>query len=137
MTLNLRRYIGGDEFTVAARDDFDDAFTKAGSRLPEGPAWTLHEDGRAVGVGGVYQLEGRLGEWEAWAYLADMTPRQWLKAALHAIAVLSYVKRAFHVERIFACAGAGPASERLLIRMGFTPTGQVGPFGPEFVMENA
>jgi hypothetical protein len=136
MTLALRIYLPGDEFTVAARDDFQDAFTKAGHRLPSGPTWTLHEAGHAVGLGGVDLIDGRDGEWEAWAYLSDMTPRQWVCAIAYAREVLAYVKRAFWVTRIHATAGNGEKGERVLTAMGFQATGLDNVFGSEFIMEN-
>ncbi|HET6972068.1 MAG TPA: hypothetical protein VFH92_13145 [Phenylobacterium sp.] len=77
--MRLRGYELGDEFRVPARADFARDFEAAGRTLPAGPKLTLVDDAGAVaGVAGFMNVGPR--QWCAWAFLADLAPRQWARA---------------------------------------------------------
>lgn len=115
--LSLKLYLPGDEKRVTARADFAKAYAREGSRLPDGPKWTLGDGGTVLGVGGLEPLGE--GNWGAWAYLADLTPRQWWWARMMAKAVIGYARRHFRVVCITARAADAPGAGRLLERLGF------------------
>ena len=119
--LAARTYVRRDERLFAARADFARDFAQEG-RLPDGPKWTLCDAAGVIGVGGIEALGD--GVWGAWAYLADLRPRQWLLAAELARAVLETVRRIHAPALIQAVAGDHPGAGRVLERVGFSPTAE-------------
>lgn len=115
--LALKLYRPGDERKVAARADFAADYAKAGKILPDGPKWTLLDGETVLGVGGVEPLGS--GCWGAWAYLADMSVRQWGFAALMARSVLAFVRQTFWASEIHAQSAAVAGAGRLLEKLGF------------------
>lgn len=113
--LQLRLYRPGDERQVDARADFKAAFEREGSALPEGPKWSLCAGLTILAVGGFDDMG--LGTWAGWAYAADLSPRQWLFAALCARACMDWMIRTEAAE--IQVIGHTPAARRLMARIGF------------------
>ena len=116
MRLTLRVYQDGDEAAVAARADFAEAFAAQG-RLPDGRKWTLVSAGRVVGVAGLEPLGD--GCWGAWAYLAELSPRQWVIAVYLARSVLVSMWAGLRARCIQAVPAEHPGAARVLAAMGF------------------
>jgi hypothetical protein len=120
----LAPYWPGEEARIAARADFAQWFAEHDRALPAGPKWTLHGDrGRILGVGGFCLVEGC--RWGAWAYMADLRPREWVVAARVAVRVLQWAKVLLPGQgdgrpvQICAVPAKFDAARRLLTSMGF------------------
>ena len=118
----IRAYWGGDELCVAARPDFAKDFAAAGGVLHEGPKWTLATVENVVrGVCGLSPLGD--GVWGAWAYLADLTPREWGQAVRVGRATLGHLFQAYDARQFQAVAAEHPGAARVLEALGFAPSG--------------
>jgi RimJ/RimL family protein N-acetyltransferase len=117
--MRLVPYSQGDEAHVKARADFCRDFREAGGRLPIGPKMTLKRpDGEIVGVCGFSRLAYR--QWGAWAYLAPLRPREWLKAVDFARVVCAWASALLEFNcQIFATPADAAAARRTLARIGF------------------
>lgn len=122
--LQLRPYRDRDETRVKARQDFAEAFAADGGVLPTGPKWTLLDGAAVLAVGGIEPLGGH--SWGAWAYAAELTPRQWAFGAMMAKAVLEWAWRRFDPTSIRALAEPVNGAGRLLERIGLKPSGEPG-----------
>lgn len=120
--LALKLYRPGDEHRINARTDFAADFAAAGKILPDGPKWTLSDGAVVLGVGGVEPL-GQ-GCWAAWAYLAEMTARQWGFGVMMARAVLAFVRQSFWVTEIHAEAALAEGADKVLEKIGFIACAQ-------------
>lgn len=118
----IRAYWGGDEQCVAARPDFAKDFAEAGGVLHEGPKWTLASvDNTVRGVCGLSPMGE--GVWAAWAYLADLTPREWAQAVRVGRHTLAHLFQVYDARRFQAVAAEHPGATRVLAALGFKPSG--------------
>lgn len=113
-----------DHTSVVPRADFAEQLALERGQFPTGLRWTLHQGGVArhhiLGVGGLEPLGNR--RWGAWAYLSDLTPRQWGFAAMAAARVLKWAWR--RGATIQAVPAPTPQAVRLLKRIGFADVGE-------------
>lgn len=116
----VRVYWQGDEACVAARADFAEAFAQAGA-LHEGSKWSLMRGEQVVGVAGLSPMGE--GCWAAWAYLADLSPREWGQVVRVGRASLAHLMKAFRASRFQAVAAEHPGAARVLVALGFKPSG--------------
>lgn len=126
--LILRAYVAGDIERFTPRSDF--AIEKAAVAWawkdgpPPGRSWTLWEMGRQIplrvlGVGGVFD-HGEDGQ--AWAILAELSPRQWYAAGQLAQQALDGVQRFGRRRRITATARTSiRGAVFMLEKLGFEP----------------
>lgn len=118
--MRLEGYEIGDVYDVDARADFWTDFAAAGFRLPEGVKMTLRDEtGAIVGVAGFTRL-AEPGQVGAWAYLADLSPRQWIKAARLARDLCRLLP--FWGWSIYATPADTDEAMRLLGFIGFRPS---------------
>ncbi|ODT88107.1 hypothetical protein [Phenylobacterium sp. SCN 70-31] len=120
--MRLRPYEAGDERRFTPRPDFAADLADAGGALHDGPRYTLiADDGVTVlGLGGLTPLE-REFSYGAWAYLGNLTPRQWVQAARLAAEVCGMATTCAGW-RIYAVPADTDAAQRLLASMGFRPS---------------
>lgn len=111
--VHIRPCEADDEHAFEARADF--VLQRGDDPIPAGFKVTLCDGARVLGVAGLEPLDG--GHLGAWAYLADLTPRQWLRAA----GLVPEVLRHFRVGgyRIQAVPFETAPACRLLERIGF------------------
>lgn len=122
--LHLRRALPDDPASVTPRADFAAQLAIEGGTFPTGLAWSVLRGGvgrwTVLGVGGLEQLGDR--RWGAWAYMSDMTPREWLFSARAAWFVLKWAWR--RGVTIQAVPAPTPQAVRLLRRIGFVGVGE-------------
>lgn len=123
--VSLTPWAYADELLVRPRPDFVDQVAHAYPFLPEGEKWTLRGERDVLGVAGLEDQGG--GQFALWAYLADLTPRQWAMAARLAWDVLLRVDRR-KVRRLRVVPTPSPehhdGAVRLLKRIGFVDVGE-------------
>lgn len=118
MATTLRGYQEGDEAAMTPRPDFAAAFEAEGRRLPAGPKWTMMSAaGRVLGIGGLEPLGDQT--WAAWAFMADLRPRDWLRVTTFARDILGHQRIAYRARKIQAVAAPVKGACRLLERIGF------------------
>lgn len=125
--LLLRHYRHGDEDAFTPRADFAAerrAVNWDWRSGPPGPTWTLLrwtslDDFEVMGVGGYVETLPR--SWEAWAWTAELSAREWAQAArLTGSTLRAMLREAPATTRIYAAARAAmPSAIRLLQRLGF------------------
>lgn len=125
LDLTLRRYRPGDEHFVTPRADFAAAYAGEG-RLPIGPKWTVERGDNVLAVGGFEPLGG--ASWCAWAYAADLAPREWVTAGRGARSAIDWLAGAMAPLEVWALAHAHPGADRLLRRIGFLPAEAPGEY---------
>lgn len=121
--MRLRQFDPADLGQFTPRADFRADYVDAGSRLPFGPKLTLTgDDGQVLGVAGFVSLEPHSRNLRgAWAYMADMRPREWLQAARKARTACAWAA-ALLGARIYATPADTDAARRLLAFVGFRPS---------------
>jgi hypothetical protein len=118
--LCLRPYIGGDERAVVARPDFAQQLAAEGGVIPEGPKWTLACGDAVLGIGGFEPMaEGMYG---AWAYLSDLSRREWLFGCWGAQAALDWLLDAERPVVVMVRAAHIHGADRVLEHIGFRRT---------------
>lgn len=124
--IHLCAYAPGDQDRFAPRADFGAEKQNCNHDWrygPPGPIWTARADKRVIGVAGLAWLGD--GEWQCWAWLADVDRRtivQLLRLAKQEIAATRTVA---YAKRFIAHARADfPAARACLEKIGFTVTGE-------------
>lgn len=121
--MRLRGYRLNDEAAVAARDDFQRDYVLSGWALPPGPKLSLagDTDDEVLGVAGFQRLGP--GQWGAWAYMAELSPRGWLKAARLARTVCHWAQTLLDEGcEVYATPADTEPAMRLLRYVGFRPS---------------
>jgi hypothetical protein len=122
--LRLKIALPHDPALVKPRADFARQFAQDGSVFPAGLTWSVLKGGAGrfavLGVGGLEPLGTR--RYGAWAYMSDLTPRQWMFAASAAWFVLKWSWR--RGATIQAVPAPTPQAVRLLKRIGFVDVGE-------------
>lgn len=123
-TLHVRPWRAGDELAFEPRADMmAEASAVAWSfprHGPPGPTWTLvrTRDGEVMGMGG--GVEEHRGDWQLWAWLAPIRPRDWPAAIDCAGVVVRALVRDWRARRMTAVARADfPGAQLVLQRLGF------------------
>ena len=120
--IRLRGYRIGEEFGVDARHDFWRDFRCKGWVLPVGPKLTLAgPDDAPLGVAGFQRVGDR--QWCAWAFLAELAPRDWLRAARKARTCVRWAAALLDGgAEIYAVPADTIEARRLLAWIGFRPS---------------
>lgn len=110
---------------------------------PPGRTWTLWEMGRVIsemrilGVGGLFtEMDG---QWEAWAVMSDLTPRQWYVAGQLAQQALDGAQTFNRAVQITATARTAIRGATFMLqKLGFQPDHKfIDPrIGPEVIYQH-
>lgn len=119
--MRLRRYELGDRVDATAA--FRAEYEASGCELPPGAKFSLvaRVDGREVvrGIAGFQTLGGiQLG---AWAYMADLSPKEWVRAARLARTACGWAT-ALGGKAVYATPHDTDEARRLLAYIGFRPS---------------
>ncbi len=123
--IDLRAYRRGDEAAFTPREDFAEEMAMIGHDWSGGPptghVWTLTRDHEVIGLAGVHRVLDRRPE--AWAWVADLAPRDWVALVRLGRKMLGRMPQLGPVEA--SCRLSSRAAQSCLERIGFEDTGEV------------
>lgn len=124
LSLHVRPWRAGDDVAFSPRADMAAEASSVAWSFPRygppGPTWTLvrTSDGAVLGMGG--GVEQHRGDWQLWALLAPIRPRDWPAAIACAREVVRALVRDWRARRLTAVARHDfPGAQLVLQRLGF------------------